>query len=236
MAKTNTTSLAIFNQIDFSPLHEAIEKLSQTSTALTSAEQHDARNLIMQWETNILEQLNHKAYSIRDFLSEIECRSYDDAMFDETWEHYDRVQAMIQHSSALKKLWKAAKTAREAYDECRIETESLRAEEPHLDLNSTLEESLEATIQHKHSVRKKEVRLANIEYKYKAAKRQFCLALRKDKDIIEFCKSLRATEKNMYIYRQEASHLAQTAKLNISIQDPNVHAVLKEMLNFRIAA
>lgn len=222
---TAPTINELFRDIDFSGIAQAIDNIGNHSGALTIEEKEHAKEIVNQWEHDVIKRLHDKSYEMRRFLEFFEPSEggviSNRDMFEEIGEELAKRTNTTQEYQEVVKVWKEIQELRQQRPELPEERE-----------DRTYKQKLEEEQNYKKEKALYELKLKQKSRELYLADKKWKEALKQNKDIDDLVKRARKFVKNLDKFQQMCHDKAQLAKLNIMVSNEDVRKSLRELLNF----
>ena len=221
-------------EIEFTQLDNAIEKIAAHTTALTDNERESAANLIDKFENRVVYAIGEKSQTLHDFAAnfKLETNASYHRITDALDEYGPQIHAVLasQELSELDEALTAIETSIEKIDDYKLENEP---EKPFIDEDvMTRIEVSEINMEYNMNKAKFENAVHKLEYSVRSQFHDFMVALRKDKKIKRFLKILDEQAKNAQQAKGIVEEKAEAAKMAIMISDGDIRAALQDFHDF----
>lgn len=221
-------------EIEFTQLDNAIEKIAAHTTALSDGERESAANLIDKFEDRVVYAIGKKSQTLHDFAAnfKLETNASYYRITDALEEYGPQIHAVLasQDLGELDEALTAIEKSIEAIDDYKLENEP---EKPFIDEDvMTRIEVSEINMEYNMNKAKFENAVHKLEYSVRSQFHDFMVALRKDKKIKRFLKILDEQAKNAQQAKGIVEEKAEAAKMAIMISDGDIRAALQDFHDF----
>jgi len=221
-------------EIEFTQLDNAIEKIAAHTTALTDGERESAATLIDKFETRVVDAIAEKRQTLYDFAANfrLETNAPYYKITDALDEYGPQIHAVLasQELSELDEALTAIEKKIEEIHDYELEKEP---EKPFIDEDvMTRIEVNEINMEYNMNKAKFKNAVHMLEYGVRSKFHDFMVALRKDKKIKRFLKILDEQAKNAQRAEGIVEEKAEAAKMAIMISDGDIRAALQDFHDF----
>lgn len=221
-------------EIEFTQLDNAIEKIAAHTTALTDGERESAADLIDKFENRVVYAIGEKSQTLHDFAAnfKLETNASYYRITDALEEYGSQIHAVLasQELGKLDEALTAIEKSIEEIDDYKLENEP---EKPFIDEDvMTRIEVSEINMEYNMEKAKFENAVYKLEYGVRSQFHDFMVALRKDKKIKRFLKILDEQAKNAQQAKGIVEEKAEAAKMAIMISDNDIRAALQDFHDF----
>lgn len=226
-ADITTQVINSFFNVDFEAVNKTIDALA-TRASLTETEKQEANKIIDSWNDNVIEKLRLEENKIRDFLVKINGSAH--AGIPHCIEHQiyiDEIEALVDYAKI-----------RHLYDEMCLtvdeRTTAIAAKNniPDIDddINTTQGEYIHMMRDHEYAVTVAAKNVQKLDNKLARQNAEIVAALNADANVRSIITQLKKRVNGMTKMRTACTDKAQLAKINITIDDPNVRQSLKDLI------
>ena len=223
----------LFGNIDVAALNAAVEDIANRDTQLSGKEKILANEIIGQWETGVVEQLNNEQNKIQTFINSIKNFTTCYKTLIDNPEYFEPMQTIIDIAGLTDESVEIGKLIEaERYTEQELTSVKRCTEES--DETSTEIEKLDAKY-------KKEKELTIKKHAHDKATRdlsrkltEFTLTLNKNEDVQACLAKLTSYNRAITKNKTECRTKANTAKLAVSIDDKELRDKLKALINISV--
>ena len=221
-------------EIEFTQLDNAIEKIAAHTTALTDGERESAATLIDKFETRVVDAIAEKRQTLYDFAAnfKLETNASYHRITDALDEYGPQIHAVLasQELSELDEALTAIEEGIEKIHDYELENEP---EKPFID-EDVMTRIEVSEIEMEYNMEKAKFRNAvhKLEYGVRSRFHDFMVALRKDKKVKRFLKILDEQAKNAQRAEGIVEEKAEAAKMAIMISDNDIRAALQDFHDF----
>lgn len=211
-------------KIDFGPLSQIIDHLGNANSQMTESEKQAAREIIAEWESNVVDRLQVQVTDAKKCLDMLS---------------FSQRQLLYIDEDLLEKLSKAA-DAHDLFEKYIAATEavlihrSMQPQEAVKDPDRTIKENMEAAQKYQLDMQLYQMKHGQLERESAKALNRLIGVLNDNEDIKTLKARLKNYCQNATKYRNDCSSKAQAAKIAVSINSPEVRGLLKELVNFSI--
>ena len=215
---------ALFSNIDFNGLDSAIDMIGTRSGDLTAEEKEAARDIVSEWERNVIKRLHTHSAELEKFLNNFKSADSDnihlsDAVLLEVAAKTNTTALLDVYFNARDVLldWKSQAPEVWGHDPDKSENQNL-IDKKDYDLAST----------------KYIIEMRRLSRTQALAAKAFRKAVNKDPDFKELVKKIEIYRGNVNKHCAICREKSAAAKLNISISSPEVRKSIRELLDFCI--
>lgn len=216
-----------FFNIDFAAMNGIIDSLANRGE-LSKIEKREANEIIDTWNANVVHKLDMEVDNIRGFLDGLTSKNSDGvAKFIRSQTFVPEIEMLVELTGAQDE-YEALKELIEEYDNAMLERRTIT--EPVEDIDTTKGEYIVARREYEYALTAVNAKIRNIGnniLKGNIALTQKFLA---SDDVKRIINQLQRKANKMTKMRTECCDKAQLAKINITIDDANIRASLKSLI------
>jgi hypothetical protein len=223
---TKKYEMVVFNELDFSQLNTAIEKLGSTSKKLTEKEKEIGTQLLTEWEKNVIEKIENKRKELSAVRDYIKNGAENFWGFDEAF--ITKTKEQIVNISGTKDLYNKYLAAKK-----KSKAESLKEpKRPTMDPNKTINENDRLYADYERELVEYNITARRLEYVTNTLHNKWMAAVRKSSNIKKMIIAMDNHMLNLSKYKVECKDRGHLARLNVAISDEKAREAIKEIIEF----